>query len=256
MSKFFSKAYRKFQQDAPSILIYDVLKGTGLLVLGGIITALIPDKFIFKRWLASETCQSIYVLIITLTCVAFGAALLMLLLTRKKIKRLEFDADRDELTGLKNGKALLQQLNKSMVEAQKKELPLSLIIIDIDDFKRFNTLYGHPAADEVIKKVGELLASDKRATDELFRQFQKGDEFIIIANNTNLAHARKAAERKRILIEQTHLEIGSDMNKVTVSCGIVEFRKGADTADIILGRASHALALGKSNGKNCTEATA
>lgn len=256
MSSYVSKAYQKFQQDAPSKLIYDVLKGTLVFILGSLATLLLPERLAFKKWLVSEYCNSIYQLIFLATATGIVAALLVLFLTRRKIRQLTHNADRDELTGLKNGTAFKRHLDKKITEAQKKQTTLSLIILDIDDFKRFNTQYDYSTASELIRKVGEILGTDKRATDELFRQFQKGDEFLVVAEKTNLNGARIAAERKRELIEQTHFEIESSMHKVTVSCGIAEMNLESDTTVTLIARTTKALKLAKDKGKNCTEAIA
>src|SRR5690606_16588237 len=107
-----------------------------------------------------------------------------------------------ELTGLKNHKALEEYIKERLQYYKKNDGALSIILIDIDDFKSFNSRYGYNTADLILGKVGELLRSDRRATDETFRKFSRGDEFLIITNDTSLSNAILAADRKRILIEK------------------------------------------------------
>lgn len=129
-----------------------------------------------------------------------------------------------------------------------------MIIIDIDDFKQFNTKFDYNTADDVLKKVGELLLNDKRATDETFRQFLRGDEFLVIASETNLNGAVMAAERKRKLIQKALFYIDGKNHHITVSCGVTELKKGSDDFVSFTNRVTQALNAAKEvKGKNNTK---
>ncbi len=77
----------------------------------------------------------------------------------------------------------------------------------IDNFKSYNEKHGYTKADEILKKLGHILKNDSRITDTTFRQHLKGDEFIIVAAETDLSNAIKAANRKRTLIAITDFTI-------------------------------------------------
>ncbi|NML65511.1 GGDEF domain-containing protein [Hymenobacter sp. RP-2-7] len=166
---------------------------------------------------------------------------------------MEIDNFTDELTGLKNYKALKEYVIDKIKESIHDKKVLSIILIDVDNFKNFNTTYGYNTADRVLKAVGELLGKDKRATDEVFRQFLKGDEFLVVASETSSDDALKAAERKRKLIENATFVIDEARYKLTVSCGVTEFKAGDDYTSFT-NRAHSALVEAKSQQfKNCSK---
>ncbi len=107
--------------------------------------------------------------------------------------------------------------------------------MDIDNFGLINTNHGQHLADEILKKFGIFLKSDSRATDSIYRQHLKGDEFIIIARDTILDNALKAAIRKRDLIANTGIQIlGYDAQfRLTVCCGIAELNANDDLDSLI-----------------------
>ena len=169
---------------------------------------------------------------------------------KSKLDNLIRDNNIDELTGLKNHKAL-----KILLESLLKNFKdnISFILIDIDDFKSFNTEYGYGEADLILKKLGELLGSDKRATDETFRFFQRGDEFVVIAKETNLGQALQAAERKRKMISNNIFSVGDNKHHLTICCGVTTLKK-EDSIEILTNRVSKALEEAKSiKGKNNTK---
>lgn len=160
------------------------------------------------------------------------------------------------MTGLPNHKALNEKLPETIEWAKSEKRIFSLILMDIDDFKKINTLYGYENADKVLSKLGNLLRNDGRATDTTFRQHAKGDEFIIIAKGTSLQNARLAANRKRDLIKDTSFEIkGIDVVvTLTICCGVVEYNN-LDDQETILKRAHRAMMSAKTKeGKNSVEA--
>lgn len=166
------------------------------------------------------------------------------------------DLHTDELTGLPNKKALDTELKEILTTAKKEGKNLSIILMDIDDFKKFNTNQGQNVADEVLKKFGALLKSDSRITDRIYRQHLKGDEFVIIAGETTLDNAVIAANRKRELIAKTGIQIDNvkDPFVLTVCCGVVELDHKKDDENTILVRAHSAMLMAKAiKGKNQTK---
>lgn len=162
-------------------------------------------------------------LIIFITSIGIVIVIVSLLF-RKKIQEVVKNNHIDDLTGLKNHKVLHEYLNLKIQEYKKKSDSLSIIILDIDDFKAFNTKFGFNVADQVLKKLWEFLNNDKRITDETFRYFYRGDEFIVVASETSLNQAFQAAERKRKSIEKTFFSVDGKNYELTVCCGVTELK--------------------------------
>ena len=150
------------------------------------------------------------------------------------------------MTGAFNGKALKTKLQEYIEWATNEQKPLSVIYMDIDNFKDINDKYDYQRGNDVLAQVGRLLLDDKRATDTLFRDFTHGDEFIILAKNTPGKFARVAAERKRKeVIKGYGFQGGKDIINLTISSGVTEFVVGKDDAKTLLKRANDALILAK-----------
>lgn len=251
MKEYLINSINKFKSDALSKGIYDILKW-----LVGSLFLFIPINWIplLKDFISTEYFITLYWIIIISFLVIIFTVLIVSVYFRKKINKVQDDNYTDELTGLKNHKALKSYLNQKLLEFKNKTESLSLIIIDIDDFKNFNTTVGYNTADQILKKVGELLANDKRATDETFRQFLRGDEFVVIASDTNLNAAYLAAERKRKLIQKALFSLEDKTYQLTVSCGVTEFKKDTDDYKSLTDRIILALnEAKKQKGKNCTK---
>ncbi len=241
----------KFKKDVLSKIIYDLFKVLlyVLLATSGITLASIWLHFL--DFILFPVTIRVFVLILLVLSISAITALLIKRRFRKKYDALRMDNYTDELTGLKNHKALKTHLT-NLIE-NRTDKPLSLILIDVDDFKKFNTKTSHAIADQVLKKLGELLGKDKRATDETFRYFLRGDEFIVVTENTNQHQAFLAAERKRELINNHGFEVNGNVYTLTVSCGVTELTSEDDYTSFT-DRVSKALNLAKqSKNKNCTK---
>lgn len=252
---YIKNSIQKFKADALSKAIYDAISSL-LFILGGLaIAVVIPEKFSFRSFLKTEYTIYLYGVLMYSILLVIVAFLLIRLIYLKKYKALEKDNFTDEITGLKNHKALKAHLTKTIEELlnTSKIITLSIILIDIDDFKDYNTKYGHTKADKILKSLGQLLYSDKRVTDETFRLF-KGDEYVVIAKNTCLSDAVTAANRKRQSIAANTFIVDEIDINLTVSCGVTEYKKEEDTIDTFLNRASLALMSAKGIiGKNNTK---
>lgn len=225
MANYIKESIRKFKNDALSKGIYDILKGLIILLV-----LLIPTKWIpyVKTFFLAEHKFTTYTIVISAVTLITFTTFFVSRYFRKKIRLVLNDNHTDELTGLKNHKALSEYLNLKIVEAKNRSESLSIILIDIDDFKNFNTLYGFNVADQILKKLGELLGNDKRATDDTFRYFNRGDEFLVVAYETSLSQAIQAAERKRKLIQKNLFSVEGKNHQLTVCCGVTEFKKNDD----------------------------
>ncbi len=191
---------------------------------------LIPTKWIpyIKTLFLTQQNITTYAIIISALALITITTLIVSRIFRKRIRLVVNDNHTDELTGLKNHKALSEYLNNKIEDFKNNSELLSIIILDVDDFKNFNTLYGFNVADQILKKLGELLGNDKRATDETFRYFNRGDEFLVIASDTSLSQAIQAAERKRKLIQKNLFSVEGTNHQLTVCCGVTEFKRNDD----------------------------
>lgn len=223
--EYIKKSFKKFKEDVLSKGIYDVWKWLFISLI-----LLIPSRWIpyLKEILIAKHSISIYWMLISSVLLISITVLIVSYIFKKQIRDVLNDNHTDELTGLKNHKALNGYLNQKILDSKTRAEPLSIIILDIDDFKTFNTNVGLNTADQVLKKVGELLGNDKRATDETFRYFNRGDEFLVVASETSLSQAYQAAERKRKMIEKNLFSVDGINHKLTVCCGITELKKDDD----------------------------
>ncbi|HEX3150807.1 MAG TPA: diguanylate cyclase [Gemmataceae bacterium] len=163
----------------------------------------------------------------------------------------------DELTGISNRRYFNLLFRQEWSRASREQLPLSLIISDIDSFKNFNDQYGHPAGDRCLERVARTLSSFiHRSGDAVCRY--GGEEFVILLANTDLQGARTVAEALRAAVEELKLEnLGSPSGRVTISVGVACTLPQPDcSADAFLAAADRALYRAKSNGRNRVEVSA
>ncbi|REC56234.1 GGDEF domain-containing protein [Chryseobacterium piscium] len=253
--KYLENAIQKFKGDALAKLIYDTIKYLVGAIVTYIFLKLIPENTTFGEFLAKKISLSVLEFILTILVIVFLTIIVYFLFNKKKFKLIKLDLQTDELTGLPNNRALSEDLPNVISWAKSEMKPFSIILMDIDDFKDFNTKYSQSTADKVLVKFGTLLAADNRITDKVYRQHIKGDEFVIITKDTILENAVKAANRKRENIAKTGIQIPeSGLFNLTVCCGVAEFNPKLDDEKIILDRAFEAMKIAKGNfNKNSTE---
>jgi diguanylate cyclase (GGDEF)-like protein len=157
---------------------------------------------------------------------------------------------RDPLTGIPNRGAFEQALPREFELARRQGTALSLLIVDIDHFKRCNDRYGHSFGDDVLKAVAHSVSSTVRRSDLVFRF--GGEEFLVLASHTAVTGARLLAERIRQNVETMTTISGRDM-AVTVSVGVASLN-GKDDPKTFFDRADAALYRAKADGRNrsCT----
>ena len=161
-----------------------------------------------------------------------------------KLKNLSF---RDELTGVFNRRYFNELIKKQLYTCRRYKNYFSLIMFDIDHFKEINDNFGHPAGDTILKELSKLIKNIIRDSDVLCRV--GGEEFIVIADYTNLTEAKKLAEKIRIKISENNFPY---VRKVTISLGVTEARDN-DTVNSLLERVDKALYNAKENGRNRVE---
>jgi len=156
----------------------------------------------------------------------------------------------DALTGLANRRCFDDSARRAIDAAVTDRKPMSLIISDVDHFKKFNDTYGHAIGDQVLRLVGQCLRSNVKGKD-LAARFG-GEEFVVILPDTPLEHAvavandiRKTVETKKIVQRST----GKDMGTVTLSLGVAQYVPGEQIADL-LNRADASLYAAKRGGRN------
>ena len=159
-------------------------------------------------------------------------------------KRLEFLATVDELTGAFNVRKWKEMLNYEIEKTYRSANNLSIILFDIDFFKKINDTYGHQVGDQVLRKLVKIIQKIIRTTDSLYRI--GGEEFVILCPNSNYHQAMTLAERIRKSIESTPFE---KVNQVTISLGVTQLKKSDNSGEFVK-RADQALYQSKQNGRN------
>lgn len=161
----------------------------------------------------------------------------------------------DELIGIPNRRSFNRTIKFEYKKAILEEKPISLILIDIDFFKRFNDNYGHVKGDDVLCFVGQEIQISLRQSDDFVARYG-GEEFVVILPNTDLEDAEKIAERIRQNVE--NLKINHEFSEVspylTISCGLMcNIPEKIDTLDEFINQTDKLLYIAKSKGKNRIE---
>ncbi|HEX2120756.1 MAG TPA: GGDEF domain-containing protein [Thermoanaerobaculia bacterium] len=162
---------------------------------------------------------------------------------------------RDTLTGLYNRWYVLEKIDSELNRALRHGSPMSLLMLDIDHFKRINDTWGHCAGDEVLKAIGKLLRESCRVYDVPGRY--GGEEFCIVLPETRLGNTSVVAERIRQRLASTALACGDESIVVTASIGIAGMEEPAGNEGLspaaLIDRADRALYSAKSRGRNRIE---
>jgi diguanylate cyclase (GGDEF)-like protein len=155
---------------------------------------------------------------------------------------------RDPLTGLFNRRALEERLIEEFSRARRYGASLSLIMIDIDHFKRVNDTHGHAVGDIAISHVARLLTKGRRASDIAARY--GGEELVLLLPHTPLEGAMSLAERLRYQIEQTPYRAGQANDHLTASLGVALYDRSMREPNELLTAADRALYRSKREGRN------
>jgi diguanylate cyclase len=165
-----------------------------------------------------------------------------------EIKAHESEARTDSLTNISNRRAFDDELKRRLSEWERKRIPCTLVLLDIDFFKKFNDTHGHQVGDEVLRQVAKVLKAQSRDSDLPCRY--GGEEFGVILPTTDAASARVVAERIRAAIEESVTQYQGKTLKVTCSIGMSQFEASDDVGRLIR-RADEALYASKKAGRNC-----
>ncbi|MGM0633935.1 MAG: GGDEF domain-containing protein [Pseudomonadota bacterium] len=153
----------------------------------------------------------------------------------------------DPLTGAGNRAGLDQALEREIALASRHSQPLSMLMIDIDNFRRINDQFGHGAGDTVLRETVQRFHAEHRNTDLCFRY--GGEEFVILLNRTDQPGALTIADRIRSRVADAPFQLRESPLRITVSIGVSQFA-GTDTMDSLLDRADRALYNSKRDGGN------
>ncbi len=166
----------------------------------------------------------------------------------RMMKRLEELATTDSMTGLLNKRALTEAARQKIRAAKRFNRPLSVIVGDIDFFKRVNDNFGHDIGDVVIKGFGEVLKQSKRETDSVGRF--GGEEFVVVCEETDAAGAQLLAERIRQELEAVKFKTPQGPLSVTCSLGVATFPQAGDDWESLFKATDEALYGSKQAGRN------
>ena len=168
----------------------------------------------------------------------------MTVIEHDKVEDIVDVATIDKLTSLYVRSMFDEMLKKEFQLCLRNNQKLSIMMLDLDDFKKFNDTYGHQGGDEALKTIGNVLLHSVRKSDISCRY--GGEEFVVIMPQTNIKTAFDIAQRIRQKIEDTDI----DGKSLTVSIGVSETSVSIKTADELLKMADDALYQAKANGKN------
>lgn len=195
------------------------------------------------RWLQS---------MILLLAVALIIVLLMLIAKHlRQSRRMSAMAMTDELTQLANRRHIFQFAEQQIAQSKRYRSPFTVLVMDIDYFKRINDTYGHNAGDLVLQKLAKAMSGELREGDKLGRT--GGEEFMAVLPMTEYRSAMDVAERLKTAVAQLEFKTIDPALTVTVSIGVAQWREGDNNVSLIMRRADDALYRAKGAGRNKVE---
>lgn len=163
---------------------------------------------------------------------------------RKKNEELEMLSTTDSLTGLDNHRSLMQRLEDEEARCKRERRSFSVLVGDVDHFKQYNDAFGHPAGDEVLKAISEIMREAARPVDCVARY--GGEEFVVLMPDASAAEALDLAEHIRARVAAKKF-MG---RKMTLSIGVASFPEDADSAEALISIADEALYQAKREGRD------
>lgn len=192
-----------------------------------------------------ENISRIFYLLIVLNVISASTVLVIILLAVRN--HLEYETAHDDLTSLLNRRSYDRAMASELARNARYQLPVSLILFDIDHFKQINDVHGHRAGDTVLKQLANLVKESVRQIDTVYRV--GGEEFAIICPETVCDGAYQLAEKIRREVELMTFEA---VGHVTISLGVAECCRILNAGEFYQ-NADKALYLAKNNGRNRTE---
>lgn len=170
------------------------------------------------------------------------------ILQHRTLEQLRALAASDGLTGLANRRVFFERLEAEILRSRRYEHGLALLLLDVDHFKKINDRFGHPAGDEVLRRVARTLAGLARETDLVARY--GGEEFAVLLPSTDEAGGRHVAERARSGVAELVITWEEHPVAVRVSVGVTALEGEEDTAEALVARADQALYAAKQAGRD------
>ena len=195
--------------------------------------------------------QTTYWVVLNFTTALFSVLVALALIAasaRDVMSDVIKDTSFDHLTGLKIRRVFDEDARKMINDHASRNVPLSLILLDVDHFKEINDTYGHPCGDQVLSTLGNVLKQSIRETDVAGRV--GGEEFCILLSNTDGKASQVFAEGLRLKLPTIRLSCLPSSNSISASFGVVSYKKG-DSLDELYKRADKALYQAKESGRNC-----
>ena len=233
----------------PGISIaHGVLQSTAGLIFAGLsLSEMVPDALwpanVPARPLLQYGLVFLGIVASILSCFVLGY-----IVVRRLVMKLEHLSHHDALTGLLNRRAFEHVLEREVVRMQRYGEPFTLLMLDVDHFKRINDCYGHAAGDAVLCAVSATLREHAREVDRVARF--GGEEFCLMLPQTLHEGALLAAERLRHAVSQTTIAWNGELIRVTISTGLATSQGKDETLSSLLHRADEALYQAKAEGRN------
>ncbi|WLR54517.1 diguanylate cyclase [Mesobacillus subterraneus] len=243
-----------FSIGAFASLVEKRLNGSGFLkwtVMGLISLLTISIGLLYLMGFTNQ----VYQLLVNYWVITTIAGMLVYFLTgyivqsNQLFMQLKTQSATDFLTGLNNVRQFDSSLNESIESAQELNERLSLLMIDIDHFKKVNDTYGHQAGDEVLRQLGGLLISCSRPSDIVSRN--GGEEFSLLLKNCSYSRALEIAERLRGIVENHRFSLpnGKEIN-ITISLGASTYLETTQCLEEFIKQADDTLYKSKRTGRN------
>ncbi len=172
----------------------------------------------------------------------------MLMINDKFMSEILRLATMDSLTEVYNRAAMEKLIEKEIDRSKRYDLPMSLLLLDLDLFKKVNDTYGHQVGDFALKKLVQTITKVLRDPDSLGRF--GGEEFLILLPETDLVNGNIAAERVREIVEKTPIEAGTKTFNITISIGLATLNPETDDFEELFRRADLGLYKAKQTGRN------
>jgi len=165
-------------------------------------------------------------------------------------EKIRIQAITDELTGLYNRRFFMSRLEQQLSRAREYNQPLSLLMIDIDFFKRFNDAYGHPAGDELLQHIGKLFQGVTRESD--FAARYGGEEFVLMMPEVSGEEVLRIARQISVAISESPFQHQDPQHpkEITISAGVAEYPSDAQSMEELIRKADQALYTAKEEGRN------
>ncbi len=209
-------------------------------------------------WLAGGTGLNLNAAVLNTSAkviVALAAAALfnfsfLFLLISRLVVRLRHHATHDALTGVMNRHGFNTLLDRLWQRLRHgRNAGFSVALVDVDHFKRVNDVHGHPAGDEVLRRIAQVLREQVRPPDMVARL--GGEEFVLVLIGATASQAHGVAERVRAAMERTAVALNGRSLSITVSVGVAEPQPDDQSSEDLLARADLALYAAKASGRNC-----